>query len=488
MSTMLSLARTAAALSDRYRMRITAEPGGAYCRPDDKGDGYVINIPLTEDADNPDHSILVAGYVDHEAGHCRFSDFKVLGQSTSNVHKCLTNIFEDVRIERRMGALYPGCASNLLRLSTHVFKDKPDLEDASPLARVCNAILYNVRARINPELEADAQARVQTIPQDVVDLLDQVDTLTSSKDAAQLAQDVLDRLQDEPQGQAQAQDQGDAGETGDMSEDMSDAEVREMDMSALAEAEMGETMTTHGRMLHSSADPEASSCDQIVGTMDTCDMQEARACASRLEARLRSLAQAKVLNRGGSGRRGKLDPHKLYRLAQGSDRIFLRRIERVGVDTELILLADGSGSMYGSDARLESMAVYALRMACKGIQGLQCRAFVFGGSTMDEMRETDGVANAGGSTPGGAAAARALGMFSFRRCKQVLVLMTDGQLDDTTHFIAVREAAKRAGITVLGIGMGIPLEGLLPEGDHTYIASLSELPQALFSLAEGRVI
>lgn len=56
---------------------------------------------------------LLKGWVDHEAGHSRFSTHDMdLSEMTPEEHK-IANILEDIRVNRKMSELYPGTEYNI---------------------------------------------------------------------------------------------------------------------------------------------------------------------------------------------------------------------------------------------------------------------------------------------------------------------------------------------------------------------------------------
>jgi len=78
--------------------------------PTAKTDGNTIVLPrLPVDVDDETSSLLW-GFIHHEAAHCRHTDFSVwkheLSTANDNLVSYLTNVFEDIRIERSHIALY----------------------------------------------------------------------------------------------------------------------------------------------------------------------------------------------------------------------------------------------------------------------------------------------------------------------------------------------------------------------------------------------
>ena len=74
-------------------------------------DGKKIYLPPLNDTGNEEDAQLIAGLLDHEAAHCRFTNFKV--HDGNPLIDGLTNIFEDIFIEREISTVYPGSKLNL---------------------------------------------------------------------------------------------------------------------------------------------------------------------------------------------------------------------------------------------------------------------------------------------------------------------------------------------------------------------------------------
>ncbi|MCD6389583.1 MAG: hypothetical protein J7L69_09225, partial [Desulfobulbaceae bacterium] len=77
---------------------------------------YLPELPK----DDTEATLLARGFLDHEAAHVRLTDFSVIGDDHNPYLKNLINIIEDIRIEKEMGRLYPGCAVNLRKLANHL--------------------------------------------------------------------------------------------------------------------------------------------------------------------------------------------------------------------------------------------------------------------------------------------------------------------------------------------------------------------------------
>ena len=174
-------------MSAQYRIKI--QPGvfstadkfdaPAWCRKDK--DGYVLQVPFSPYMTEEQWRYL-RGYIDHECGHVKFTDFKTYANMyRSVVADCLQykpkasvtlkdflhdyasmviNILEDVRIERLMGIDFPGSRTNLNTLSEYLFKDCYSvgmMMGNGMTGRLYSLLFMRVRSLINPALEESAQ-------------------------------------------------------------------------------------------------------------------------------------------------------------------------------------------------------------------------------------------------------------------------------------------------------------------------------------------
>ena len=174
-------------MSAQYRIKI--QPGvcssadkfdaPAWCRKDK--DGYVLQVPFSPRMTDEQWRYL-RGYIDHECGHVKFTDFETYtNMYRSVVADCLQykpgasvtlkdflhdyasmviNILEDVRIERLMGIDFPGSRTNLNTLSEYLFKDCCSVSMTmgnGMTGRLYSLLFMRVRSLINPALEESAQ-------------------------------------------------------------------------------------------------------------------------------------------------------------------------------------------------------------------------------------------------------------------------------------------------------------------------------------------
>lgn len=185
-------------MSAQYRIKI--QPGvfsiadkfdaSAWCRKDK--DGYVLQVPFSPYMTEEQWRYL-RGYIDHECGHVKFTDFETYANMyRSVVADCLqykpgasvtlkdflhdyasmvVNILEDVRIERLMGIDFPGSRTNLNTLSEYLFKDCCSVSmmmGEGMAGRLYSLLFMRVRSLINPALEEPAQLLYDDTKADVL--------------------------------------------------------------------------------------------------------------------------------------------------------------------------------------------------------------------------------------------------------------------------------------------------------------------------------
>lgn len=209
-------------------------------------DGKTITLPLVANLGTEDHAALVEGLVDHEAMHCRFTDFSVDPGETPIVAS-LSNLIEDVWGEREQAKIYPGCARNIRKSMEVMIRlgwySGPEAGQPEPPAMMVTNWLVNAMlarlygAEVLPALRDFAlqyQAQLEAVlgPDLVARLWEtacEVDAVESTETAVELARRIVALLQEagQPQGgqgeekqdgqgndQQQGQGQGQGGAEG----------------------------------------------------------------------------------------------------------------------------------------------------------------------------------------------------------------------------------------------------------------------------------
>ena len=138
---MRSLPLVASVLGRKYGVKVEIGGTDAYT------DGTVIRLPSLP-SDVPDTLLAMArGFLDHEAGHVRDTDFKALKDaSLTPLEKHVWNTIEDWRVEHKLASIFPGCRQNFDWLIGHVFGSEAQDEHTQPAAIILNWLLLEVRS------------------------------------------------------------------------------------------------------------------------------------------------------------------------------------------------------------------------------------------------------------------------------------------------------------------------------------------------------
>jgi cobaltochelatase CobT len=230
--------------------------------------------------------------------------------------------------------------------------------------------------------------------------------------------------------------------------------------------------------------------------------------SGKIRAALQGLVQSQTINRSQHvclGRR--MDGKRLHRLQQGDTRIFQRKQTKASPNTAIHLLLDKSESMsyqvtdsqgqpMGSRMPIALEATLALALAFEGIPGVNPGVTAFPGQHDDSvfrLLEHDQRVNARtgafslaatGSTP--MTEAIWFGAASLLRCREprkVLMVMTDGQPNDTLSTLELLQRCRDSGIETVGVGLGLDVSHLFPIA--ITINDLSELRAQLFDLSKA---
>lgn len=490
---MYSLAIMAALLSKQYNITITSDGVGAYSAPSQDG-GYVINIPACVDETDKDELALVNAFIDHEAAHVRFTDFH-LSEDKSKLFRTLHNIFEDTLVERRMADIFVGCRRNFAKACKIIF-DKRYEEPETGIPSILTYCLYYTRSKdhecMRQYLPAIRQVLPNTLDTDALDsVLDRIDRCKTTQDTFALTQDVMDFL---------------AFSALPMTEPDS-VDVRRV----LIGERMGNIITNAQQTNPSAQQGHSIECRDTrdnptgFGSPSPVDLPKrsyakpALSITSHLDAQLQALMQHRQLSYCASRRRGKIDLHNIARLTVSDPRIFCSRVEKEKVNTDVIIIADASGSMDGMPIAEESKAVYALCHSLARIHGVHTQAYAFYGDLLYTLLKRDEPVHKGkflinnpqGLTPGGSILQRALQFFDYtQRTKKIIIFMTDGKIDDPRMFFTAYYAGKRQGVDVLGIMIGDKgaLPSCLPARDKCQVDSAADLPSALFKIMRDRLL
>lgn len=159
-----SMSKLASMLGARYGVKVQVSGTGAFT--DYNGKSPIINLPLV--TAERGQEVLLHGYIDHEAGHVRYTDRKIFNNVRVQQRyftKTLWNICEDVYIERRMSAAFRGCGQNLRRIAIVLFRGKIEPTTCEPvLEQALSYILYGCRSIPVQELRPEAAVLRDAFP------------------------------------------------------------------------------------------------------------------------------------------------------------------------------------------------------------------------------------------------------------------------------------------------------------------------------------
>lgn len=217
-------------------------------------DGKTIVLPRLPVSVSEDTAKLLWGFIHHEAAHCRHTDFTVGQRNQHHLQDklvgYLTNVLEDIRIERAQAFLYPGCVSVLADLEEVLVSNgfySVITDDSSPLEAFSSFVLMHLRHTVLKQSATESFAKASRSALEVnfgkgfvtrlTAELQPILAATSTQDAVDLAirlRDFIETEQENEQNQQNEQneqneqkDEGssptpDSNDGNDNSDDLSD--------------------------------------------------------------------------------------------------------------------------------------------------------------------------------------------------------------------------------------------------------------------------
>lgn len=391
------------ALADTLGVEVVLNAGSA------RTNGKKIFLPSLA-GDDPESITLGLGYVAHEGGHCRFSDMSAefFGQFVSPLEKHVSNLFEDIFIEKAMAQVFPGVKIYLadmveVLVGKKFFAESP--VDATPMQLMLSFMLCRLRADLLEQpgiatLADVAESRAkEIIPAGMMTKLEammfRVDECKNSQDVLDLTRAIIKMMEDEakkeaenekPESDDEAQnsepsDDRDGDGSDDSSEqdedqqtpDDSKSETGQQDgdddqsgptaskiiQSILSAGDDEGITTTDDALKEALGDVQNTSTSSNVAPfklkpyphadapMVNIDAEKNRvaAASNALRARTQSLLQAQTQAVKRSSSMGtKLNVKNLHR-ARLDGQVFQKTKEGIKIDTAIAILVDRSGSM-----------------------------------------------------------------------------------------------------------------------------------------------
>ena len=468
------------------------------------------------------------------------------------------NIYEDVYVERMMGQCFPGCRRNISQLVRllYVARRQPPLnvyefialQAQIPMADVAETvwsaifqyITYFVRSQEQPELERLVPeyrgVLDHLVPGHAAELepvMRRVKTEGSSTEAnARRAEKslaiILTYFQDhsnvmegglqEEGEEGEEQSDGKSGNAAgegkakdaraselqqaleDQVENCSAGEKAGVDISRQTAEKLSEMVEDSGLAQpeqYQTIDPGTHAWKAQIEPLEQSDIDAAARVTAYLDAQLQSLVQTFIMNREGLARAGKLDTNVLHRLATSNPRVFRRQVEKRGINTEIVLIADMSGSMVEKEKDIiASRALYAIMSSLRKISGVTSRVVAFSGNKMfDILRPDDPLTTfmrlrATGHTLCGEALSYAMHNFSGSLdSRKIIFMLTDSEADNENYFKDIIQHTKAVGVEFLGIGiMDDAILHYLPREDCCVIKDLNRLAPEMFRMLRNKLL
>jgi hypothetical protein len=172
--------------------------------------GSVITLPDLPPGDE-EAALLARGYIDHETGHVRHTDFGI------PVRPWL-NLIEDVRIEREQCWAFPGCAVNLRQLASHLkgqghFRGTPKNPLSLLMSWACcrgrSVVLGQPLGEIADQMEKASRTLFGALFCDAfANLVAEIGACQSTTDCDALARRIEELIRNPPEPPQQAQEEG----------------------------------------------------------------------------------------------------------------------------------------------------------------------------------------------------------------------------------------------------------------------------------------
>ena len=501
--------------------------------------GNEIIIP-TLPPDDHRAALLARGYVDHESAHVRHSDFE---RSMGTWGE----LIEEVYIEKKQCAEYPGCAINLRELIAILKHENGSFRGtkSEPMSLLTSWLICRGRADVLGQSLGDIASEMETWSRQnfgdhfcdqFAACVARIGSCDSLDDCVNLGNEIgalianppSPRQQDKKPGAGNGNDpsDGDKG-SGSLSgsgagkpatanqrdnlEKLRTADVgkasQKVDLGKIVAQMLGKEHNKGESTgnLEEIPDTHYPSVGAGSGTGDQKRIEgemgfdDARRKTSRMRSQLAGLLQAIRLQQSNAKRAGhRIDSRSVYRVAcQTPDtRIFAARRDKQDDNTAIVLLTDRSGSMNHEKMSVALQATFVTGEALELLPGVTCAVGAFPwGRDLAELKPFGAKPRAGyfniGSS-GGTPMAEALlwaGMILTHRPerRKIVIPMTDGSPDDIGKSRKAVERLKSCGIEVYGIGI-LDSSILNWLRESSVIKQIDELPAALIGLLKEALI
>ena len=449
---MHELAQTAGVFGRNKEVTLAFEGDGAYTT------GKEIVLPAIAHGAELNHEavMVMRGYLDHEAGHIRHTDFEAMRAfGDTNTQQCfqIWNCLEDMWLEKKVVAEYPGAEKNL-RVLTEVVGQKewesiqahPELYQNVTAEAVQNAILRAGRLDYGGEITKTIyDAQPDKFKEWGQKWVEEVHKCTNSKQLMNLAREIEKLLlnsQKPPEdkkpedkdfegdpsdfefdkdaditggkpakskdGKGKEEGKGESEYTDTLSDLISDYIKGEADKyfkeKVVPKRQQYKVLTTRYDEVYTrnSSNKRKNRRQELMQAGSPADYESQKVklggLVNTMKAKLRRALMAKEQRDWDFGREfGRLDTKRLVAGTLGAPAIYKQRTDRFENDTAVHLLVDLSGSMSNRKVQVANDSVIAFAECLEGTQiRYQISGFDNGGECDKHFYELYSKAERGG--------------------------------------------------------------------------------------------
>lgn len=472
--------------------------------------GKAVTIPRL-DLNKPNMARIAFGYLAHEAGHIRHTDFRVLKKDIirdNTIMFNLFNIFEDARIERLMGRAYIGVRENLEFLCTYSNEDMEQyvksIHRQPPLKLLLTYMLCLAHGHDN-NYKSSREWAVKLVPyvrryidkssvrritalirtelglcessEDVLKLCEKIYSIMTEQMTFPMdkKEDIQKKLDNDKIANSLKTEMMTHKPKTDKEKrlllDVADLKVRQKDDVNFTPFKAPSTIVDEN-----SAGGETSPREDIgdVGSKVASDGYKIDVTSQMpFVNKLRRHIRAYIEKMHALSERGKrIECRKLARVPCGYNNIFKANEIELEHDTHVHLLLDLSSSMLSQDGFQTSRAQETCRAglllarALDNIENVERSVTAFPGKCSEyeivlkaEERLTPSVElrfgqNPRGSTPLAQAVYYALSQFKYTtKTRNIILVVTDGMPDSVSNVNTAFELCKKYGVEVVGISI-----------------------------------
>jgi cobaltochelatase CobT len=521
----------ASALGRQYGVQVFVGGQNAFT------DGQTIHLPsLPANYDN-EYIQMVRGFIDHESGHIRETDFDLLRQKQlMPLQMTIFNALEDWRIEKCMGKRYAGCAHNFKYLIKKIFlEEAKEQRSQKSVFCVLDYILLTVRSWAVPELAMRAAAKASIIEKHFGGLCSALDAVLARAQqhcpdtaaAIAYAQEIYALLVQWAQNST-AQTQPNEADQGGYTENLHSGlnknnntgelqkptESNEHNLETLIQASEDDLPRGIGEYIASRIRTQNEQSAQVTAVASIGKkshtylspeiIQQVKTETASLGIRLQSLLQSETVQYCIHGRSGRLNTGRLYKLAIQDSLVFSRQDKKQSLNTAVHILLDSSASMRLNDTiSLACKACYGVAHCLSRIQGISVGVTAFPAINAQtgirdavlpilkhgEALHTRFLFSAEGTTPMAEALWWVLQqMVALPEQRKIILILTDGEPNNCKSTKDVLQQAKNLGIEIYGIGIQSDSITLLLPKHSKEINTLTELAPAMFEVLQPALV